>query len=166
MYTAVDEGTVSTMSNVSLKNYYGTGSWMSGATPPTEDDMIASGPWVLPGDGTEADRDWKNAFGLETSPNTTVNCEGARMIGPIPNSVFGSSSLRFTWGEITGYVDIKSGMAYSFQTGYKISTDEATYTLETDGTPIEVKWEDSVSLASSLNATVAAAALILAASTF
>ena len=166
MYTAVDDITVSPMANVSLKNYYGTGSWVSGATAPTEDQMIADGPWVLLGDGTEQDRDWKNAFGIESDPNTTVNCGASRLIGPIPNSVYGSSSLTFTWNEINGFIDIKSGMDYAFMTGYKISTDETTYTIETDGTAFNVMWEDSVSFASSLNASVAAAALILTASAF
>ena len=52
----------SSTDQVALKNYYGSGSWKVGATAPTDDDMIASGPWVLPGDGTDSDIDWKNAM--------------------------------------------------------------------------------------------------------
>ena len=64
----------------------------------------------------------------------------------------------FKWGDIAGWVDIKSGHEYEVQTGYKIYASETatTPTLEKDGSTFKLKWSDSaISLTASIATVVA-----------
>jgi len=91
------------------------------------EQFAGPGPWVLPGQASQRDddRDWQIGFKRETTDDQSKTwCTTSRMIGPIPNSVYGTSSLKYTWGEISGFVDIKSGTTYSVKTGYRIFNDE------------------------------------------
>ena len=164
-YTAVVENaTYSRIRDVALWNHYGTGLRAEEGEENYFDPASAAqskGPWVLPGDGTDADIDWKNAMKLESDPNTTVTCQATRMIGPIPASVYGDSSLRFTWGEIPGFIDIKSRVNYNVETGYTIYRNGAMSSFA-DGTPFTVAWVDSHPKAIGLALSAAAASLMLA----
>ena len=114
----VDDIDYSSLDDVSLWNWYGNAVTKYDSIEVKTDyfnsEMAAAskGPWVLPGDGTQTDIDWKNTMIKESEPFTTVGCGAARMIGPIPQSVYGDSSLKFTWGEIPGFIDVKSGKTY------------------------------------------------------
>ena len=83
------------------------------------------------------------------------------MIGPIPASVYGNSSLRFTWGEIPGFIDIKSGVNYEVTTGYQIYKN-GVMSSSANGAPFVAAWLDSYSNATGLALTAAAASLMLA----
>ena len=98
---------------------------------------------------------------LESDPNTTVTCQATRMIGPIPASVYGDSSLRFTWGEIPGFIDIKSGVNYEVSTGYTIYKN-GVMSAAANGAPFVTAWIDSYSNATGLTLTAAAASMLLA----
>ena len=159
----VDDVKFSARSDVMLWNHYGTSLKYDESAADYFDPLAAAsskGPWVLPGDGTDADIDWKNAMTKESDPNTTVTCQATRMIGPIPASVYGDSSLRFTWGEIPGFIDIKSGVNYRVDTGYKVFKNDVV-SSEDSGAPFVAAWLDSNSNATGLVLTAAAASLML-----
>ena len=164
-YTAVVENAAySRIRDAALWNHYGTGLRVEEGLENYFDQASAAqskGPWVLPGDGTDADIDWKNAMKLESDPNTTVTCQATRMIGSIPASVYGDSSLRFTWGEIPGFIDIKSKVNYGVETGYLIYKN-GVLSSEAQGAIFNVAWVDSHSNATGLALTAAAASLMLA----
>lgn len=158
----VDNITYTSVADVSLWNHYGpTLKYDEGASDYFTGAAASKGPWVLVGDGTDNDIDWKNAMKKESDPNTTVTCEVTRMIGTIPASVYGDSSLRFTWGEIPGFVDIKSGVNYEVQTGFRVFQAGAL-SSQGNGTLFTAAWVDSHSNATGLAMTVAAASLLLA----
>ena len=122
-----------------------------------------SGPWVLPGDGTSKDIEWRKAMSKgKEDDKPTVSCGVSRLIGSLPPEVYAGSSLTFTWGEIDGFVDVKSGTNYKVQTGYKIFDDNSTLVAEADGAAFNVMWEDSNSFATGLTAAVAATYIFLA----
>ena len=98
----------------------------------------------------------------KTDDTTSVSCGVSRLIGPLPPEVYAGSSLTFTWGEIDGFVDVKSGTNYKVQTGYKIFDNSSTLVAEADGEAFDVKWEDSNSFATGLSAAVAATYIFLA----
>lgn len=91
-----------------------------------------------------------------------VSSQAARMIGPIPKSVYGTSSLKYTWGEIGGFIDVKSGTNYEVQTGFKVFDASQNLLSAEDGAPFTVSWEDANSYAAGLTATVAAVTLLIA----
>ena len=83
------------------------------------------------------------------------------MIGTIPASVYGGSSLRSTWGEIPGFVDIKSGVNYSVKTGFRVF-EAGSLVHQGTGVVFTAAWLDSHSNADGLAFTVAAASFVVA----
>ena len=158
----------SSFDDVSLWNWYGNSATKYDSLEVKTDyfnaEMAAAsrGPWVLPGDGTDTDIVWKRVMMKESDPFTTVGCGATRMIGQIPASVYGDSSLKFTWGEIPGFIDVKSGQSYSIQTGYKIFAETTFEEVDSMmGNPFDVSWVDSHSHAAGLAITVASAVVVL-----
>lgn len=76
--------------------------------------------------------------------------------------MYGESSLKYTWGEIGGFIDIKSGSNYEVQTGFKVFDTSGNLLSSEDGAPFTVSWEDTNSHAAVLTATAAAVALLFA----
>ena len=161
------EEKVSDPANVSVANYYGTEKISAKTPEQLEDTALEYGPWVEIGGRNAKATAWKQAFGKssEGENGTTVNCGVTRLIGPIPQSVIPKSSsagsIKLFWGEMTGFIDIKSGEDYEVENGYKIMDSSKNIVSEKAGTAFTVSWEDTNSYASGLLATAAAAAFLL-----
>ena len=65
----------------------------------------------------------------------------------------------FKWGDVAGWIDVKSGQDYEVQTGYKVfeSATSAQPTMEVDGTTFKLKWgqDSAVGLGASIASAVA-----------
>ena len=126
-YKPVVEGgnTWSALADVSVWNLYGTQSINDlGTYSNIQNAALANGPWVSAAGTNDSATAWKSAFMKESDPDTSVKCSVARLIGPVPSSVIPKSSvagsLKLFWGEIEGFVDVKSGVNYQVLSGYKI----------------------------------------------
>ena len=131
-----------------VQNYYGATSLMVGkATSGTfktinQADQLSSGPWTMAGDPTSSDTIWEQSYAQEVMPNTSITCGAGRLVDNVPDSVFSGQDTvtSFKWGDIAGWVDIKSGNEYTVQTGYKVyENDTATSpTKEKDGSTFKL----------------------------